>query len=81
MKSVTFFHSVACPRCQMASASLRRLLPDFPDIEVEKVEFLTNRAVAREAGVRSIPTMVAGDSRIGGFYLTKDRIRRFLEAL
>lgn len=80
-KKVTFYHSMVCPRCQMAKLSLSQLLPEFPDVEVEKVELLTNRGTARDAGVRAIPTMVSGDSRIAGFYLTKGRIRRFLEAL
>ncbi len=81
MKSVTFYHSVVCPRCHMAGIFLGQLLPEFPDVTLEKVEFLTNRGPAGEAGVRSIPTMVSGDSRIGGFYLTKGKIRRFLESL
>ena len=31
MKTVTFYHSMICPRCHMAGMSLSRLLPDFPD--------------------------------------------------
>ena len=81
MKTVTFYHSVACPRCQMANRSLSKLLPDFPEISLEKIEFLTNRGSARDAGVRSIPTMVSGDQQIGGVYLTQRRIRQFLESL
>ena len=79
--NVTYYHSKVCPRCQMANLSLSQLLPEFPDVSLEKVEFLTNRGAARDAGVRAIPTMVSGDRRIAGFYLTKGRIRRFLEAL
>ena len=81
MKSVTFYHSMVCPRCKMASASLSQLLPEFPDVTVDKVEFLTNRSSSRQAGVSSIPTMISGDRRIDGFYLTKKTIRRFLESL
>lgn len=80
-KSVTFYHSVICPRCQMANRSLSELLPEFPHVELEKVELLTNRGSARDAGVRSIPTMVSGEKRIGGFYLTRKKIERFLESL
>ena len=81
MKTVTFYHSMLCPRCQMASRSLSRLLPEFPNVSVEKIELLTGGKTARRDGVRSIPTLVAGDRRLGGFYLTKATIRRFLESL
>ena len=32
-------------------------------------------------GVSTIPILVAGDRRLKGFYLTKNRIRRFLDSL
>lgn len=57
------------------------MVKDFPDIEVKKVGFIADRAVAREAGVNSIPTLVYGDKRLGGMLLTKGKIRHFLEQL
>ena len=81
MTSVRFYHSVVCPRCQMAGLFLRQLLPEFPGIEITKIEFLTNAARAREEGVRSIPSLVSGERRLSGFLLTKGRIRKFLESL
>ena len=81
MKTVTFYHSVICPRCQMAGMSLSRLLREFPEITVNKVEYLTNIGRARKEGVLTIPTLVSGEERLGGFYLTKKSIRRFLEAV
>ncbi len=81
MTTVTFYHSIICPRCKMASRSLSRLLADFPEIRVEKVEYLTHLSAARANGVRMIPALVSGDRRLGGFYLTRARIRRFLESL
>jgi hypothetical protein len=65
----------------VAGLSLKQLLPEFPDVSVEKVEYLTHLGAAREAGVRTIPTMIAGDQKIDGIYLTKNRIRKFLESL
>lgn len=76
-----FYHSVICPRCGLANLWLASLLSDFPDVVVEKVEFLTHRAQAREAGVKAIPTMVSGTRRLGGFLLTRGAIRTFLESL
>ncbi len=81
MKTVTFYHSLICPRCQMAGVSLSRLLAEFPDVTLEKVEYLTHLGRSREAGVQSIPTLVSRDRRLSGFYLTKKKIRQFLEAL
>jgi predicted DsbA family dithiol-disulfide isomerase len=81
MKTVTFYHSMICPRCHMAGLSLSSLLDDFPDIELEKIEYLTNLGSAHKAGVRQIPTLMSGDQKLNGFYLTKSRIRRFLESL
>lgn len=61
--------------------SLKQLLPEFPGISLEKVELLTNRSSSRKEGVAMIPTLVAGEHRLTGFYLTKKRIRQFLESL
>ena len=65
----------------MAGLSLSRLLHEFPDVTVKKVEYLANLGRSRAAGVRSIPTLVAGEKELSGFYLTKKRIHRFLESL
>ena len=81
MKTVTFYKSAICPRCHLAGLWLSQLLPEFPGIEIEKVEALRNQARQSRDGVRMIPALVSGDRRLSGFYLTKRRIRRFLESL
>ena len=82
MKKVTFYHSVICPRCQMASRSIAALQAEFPGVEIERVEFLANRARARQAGVRQIPALVAAEgASLSSFYLTRGRIREFLESV
>jgi len=81
MTTVTFFHSALCPRCRLAGHWLSKLLDEFPHVAVEKVEYLANLRRSREAGVRSIPTLVSGEQRLGGFLLTEGAIRRFLESL
>jgi predicted DsbA family dithiol-disulfide isomerase len=78
-KVVTFYHSVICPRCRMTSLFLGSLLAEYPDVTVERVEYLANLNSAREAGVRSIPTLVAGDMQLSGFLISRSRLRRFLE--
>lgn len=81
MKTVTLFHSQICPRCQVSKRLLAGLEPDFPEVRVERVEYLTNLGRARDAGVRSIPTLVCGERKLSGIVLTKKSMRRFLEAL
>ena len=81
MTTVTFYHSVVCPRCHMAAMSLSQLLRDFPDIAVEKVEYLANLGRSHKHGIRSIPTLVSGDKKLSGIYLTKKSIHRFLVSL
>jgi len=65
----------------VAGLSLSRLLRDFPDVRVEKVEYLANLGRSRKAGVYQIPTLVAGEKRLSGIYLSKKKIRQFLEAV
>lgn len=56
-------------------------MKDFPNVEVEKVGFLTDRARAREAGVKTIPALVSGEKKLTGMLLSKRKIRDFLESL
>ena len=81
MKRVTFYHSLICPRCHAAGLFLNSLLREYPDIEVTKVEFLTNQKRASEDGVKSIPTLVSGGRSLSGFLLGRGKIRAFLESL
>jgi predicted DsbA family dithiol-disulfide isomerase len=77
-RKITFYHSMVCPRCHVSAMFLSRALKDHPDIEVTKVEFLTNGDRAKQDGVKSIPTLVAGDRKLSGVFLTPGGIRRFL---
>jgi len=65
----------------VAGLSLKQLLPDFPDIEVNKVEVLTDFGRFRKEGIRLFPALVSGDKELSGMFLTKKQIRRFLESL
>ncbi len=81
MTKVTFYHSAVCPRCALASRSIESLLPAFPEIEIERVEYLTNLERARHDGVRMIPALVGAPGRLVGFYLTRASIGKFFESL
>jgi glutaredoxin len=81
MAKVTFYHSAICPRCRLASAALESLADEYPDVRVERVEYLTNFRAARSAGVLTIPTLRSNGRALSGFFLTKSNIRRFLDSL
>lgn len=66
-------------RCHLASRALARALEDYPHIEIEKIEFLTNRPAAKSAGVRSFPALVSGEKILTGILLTEKNIREFLD--
>jgi hypothetical protein len=81
MTTVTFYHSAICPRCRLASLALNSVLGDYPHIALERVEYLANLRSAREAGVRTIPTLSSEGRNLSGFLLTKSNIRRFFDSL
>ncbi len=65
----------------MAGLSLKQLLPDFPEVEINKVEYLANLGHSHKEGIHQIPTLAFEDKKLSGMFLTKKKIRRFLEAL
>jgi predicted DsbA family dithiol-disulfide isomerase len=80
-REIVLYHSVICPRCALSKLALGRVLRKYPEIKLTKIEFLTNIARARQDGVRSIPTLVAGKKSLGGVLLTPSAIERFIESL
>ena len=65
----------------MTGLSLSRVLSDFPDVQLQKVDVLANKKRAREDGVRMIPALVSGDRKVSGIIMGPKKIRRFLESL
>lgn len=81
MKTVTFYQSMICPRCQLTKLMLVGMERDFPDVRIERVEYLANLGRARKDGVLTIPTLVSGDRKLSGILLTRRSIRRFLQSI
>lgn len=81
MKTVRFYHSAICPRCGFTSLLLGSLLPEYPDIEIERIEYLTHLRDARAEGVRTIPTLAWGDQQLSGFLIGTTRLRAFLDTV
>ena len=80
-KKIVFYHSVICPRCHISGLALRRALRKRPDIEVTKIELLTNMDRAKKAGVTSVPTLVADGRLLTGIVLTPGKIEEFIQSL
>jgi predicted DsbA family dithiol-disulfide isomerase len=78
---IVLYHSIVCPRCAVSTIALHRVLKKHPGVELEMVEFLTNRARARMDGVRSIPALAAQGRSLTGMLLTAGRIEKFIESL
>lgn len=81
MKSITFYHSIICPRCAHAKRQLKALKEEFPDIEIKPVEILTNRGAMQKDGVKQFPALVHEGNTLSGFLLTRAAIRSYLTDL
>ncbi len=81
MKSITFYHSIICPRCLLARRELKKLQKEFPDIEINAVEVITNRLAMKEDGVKQFPALVHEGNTLSGFLLTRAAIRSYLTDL
>ncbi|NKB32168.1 MAG: hypothetical protein GKR91_03640 [Pseudomonadales bacterium] len=81
MKSITFYHSIICPRCALARRELKKLKEEFPDVEINAVEVLTNRGKMKDDGVKQFPALVHADKSLSGFILTRAAIRSYLADL
>ncbi|MDR9502195.1 MAG: thioredoxin family protein [Desulfurivibrionaceae bacterium] len=78
---VILYHSILCPRCHLAGRALAGLKEDFPGLEISRVEVTLQPLTALAAGVRMIPSLVAGTRKLSGIMLSKTQIRAFLNQL
>ena len=63
----------------MADRELTRLLEEFPGVEIERVDVLTNPSRTWNEGIRMIPALRSENESLSGVLLNEDKIRRFLE--
>ena len=62
----------------LVSRELTKLQQEFPELQVEKVDILTNPGRTLKEGVRMIPTLKAGDRQLSGIYLSSAKVREFV---
>ena len=61
----------------LADRALAKVQKEFPDIEVEKVDVITNPARVWKGGIRMFPALRAGKDILSGILLNEDEIRKF----
>jgi hypothetical protein len=57
------------------------VLPEFPHINIERVNVLEQPDALRDRGIRRVPVLIHGERVLTGLFLTRRSIRRFLSAL
>ncbi|HEY5646115.1 MAG TPA: hypothetical protein VIS76_09250 [Pseudomonadales bacterium] len=57
------------------------MLPDFPDVHLERINVLEHADAMQSRGIRRYPALAHGDRILSVVFLTKRKIRRFLSAL
>ena len=64
----------------LVGRELTKLQKEFPELQIEKVDILTNPGRTLKDGVRMIPTLKAGDRTLTGIYLSSAQVREFVTA-
>ena len=62
-----------------AGSELKRLKAEYPELEIETVEVTIHPVRAWKDGVSIFPTIKIGDDVLSGIFLTRERVRRFVE--
>jgi hypothetical protein len=57
------------------------VLPEYPDVVLEKVCVDGNPAPMRDLGLRRYPALAHGEDTLTAVFLTKRKIRKFLARL
>lgn len=60
---LVYYKSAICPRCAGTNRLVARLRREHPEIEIQEIEVLTHLPGALQAGVHSLPTLIAGAQR------------------
>jgi thioredoxin 1 len=58
MYKLTKFTATWCAPCRALNPILNKVLADYPEVQYEEVDIDKDQALAQEAGIRAVPTMV-----------------------
>ncbi len=62
----------------LVGRELTKLQKEFPKLQIEKVDILTNPGRTLRDGVKMIPTLKAGDRTLSGIFLSSAQLREFV---
>ena len=62
----------------LVGRELRRIQEEHPDIEVEEIDVIVNPLKSWQDGIRMIPTLVTGEQKLSGVFLSAKEIKDFL---
>ncbi|MBC8318262.1 MAG: hypothetical protein H8E41_10180 [Desulfobulbaceae bacterium] len=62
----------------LVGRELRKIQEEHPDIEVEEIDVVANPLKSWQDGIRMIPTLVRGEQKLSGIFLSAKEIRDFL---
>lgn len=60
------------------SRELKKIQAEQPTLEMEEIDVVTNPFKSWENGIRMIPTIIYGEQRLSGVFLSSKQIRDFL---
>ena len=63
----------------LVDRELTKLSPDFPNIDIERVDIMAHPRQTWNDGIRMIPALKNGDRILSGILLAKKDIQRFME--
>lgn len=67
MKKITVWTSSTCGACKMLKAELAQLEGKLDISFIATDDSASNLKLAKETGVKSLPTIIVGDKRLEGF--------------
>lgn len=76
---IELYRTILCPRCLYVSRILKKIVAGIPNLDIETIEVATNLTRARQAGIKTVPTIRIGNDALTGLILTPQMIRRFIE--
>ena len=75
---IELYRTILCPRCLYVSRTLKKIVADSPNLELETIEVATNLARSRQAGIKTVPAIRIGNDLLTGLLLTPRKIRHFI---
>ncbi|MBN1330065.1 MAG: thioredoxin family protein [Candidatus Heimdallarchaeota archaeon] len=76
-KEIIFISAPLCPKCVRVKRWLSELESTNPEINIVKLNIVTNTKETKQYQIKTIPTLIVGDVRLGGWIKEEE----FQEAL